>query len=38
LARLHREARFAKWVERIVWERLKLEELAFTEAKKELAS
>ena len=38
LARLHREADVAKWVERVVRERVELEELAFTEAKKKLAS
>lgn len=38
LARLHREAGVAKWVERIVRERVELEELAFREAKKKLAS
>ena len=38
LARLHREAGVAQWVERIVRERVELEELAFTEAKKKLAS
>jgi hypothetical protein len=38
LARLHREAGVHKWVERILRERVELEELAFAEAKKELAS
>jgi hypothetical protein len=38
LARLHREAGLGKWVERIVRERVELEEFAFTEAKKRLAS
>ena len=38
LARLHREAGVDKWVERVVRERVELEELAFTEAKKKLAS
>ena len=38
LARLHREAGVAQWVERVVRERVELEELAFTEAKKKLAS
>jgi len=37
LARLHREAGVDKWVERVVRERVELEELAFTEAKKKLA-
>ena len=36
LARLHREAGFEKWVERIIRERVELEEFAFREAKKEL--
>lgn len=38
LARLHREASVDKWVERVVRERVELEELAFTEVKKKLAS
>ncbi len=38
LARLHREVGLDKWVERVVRERVELEELAFSEAKKELAS
>jgi hypothetical protein len=38
LARLHREAGLGKWVERIVRERVELEEFAFSEAKKKLAS
>ena len=38
LARLHREVGVEKWVERVVRERVELEELAFTEAKKKLAS
>lgn len=38
LARLHREAGVDKWVERVVRERVELEELAFTVAKKKLAS
>ena len=38
LAQLHRDARVDKWVERVVRERVELEELAFTEAKKKLAS
>jgi hypothetical protein len=37
LARLHREAGLANWVERIVRERVELEEFAYSEAKKELA-
>jgi hypothetical protein len=38
LARLHREAGVDKWVERIVRERVELEESAFSEAKKKIAS
>ena len=38
LANLHREAGVDKWVERVLRERVELEELAFAEAKKELAS
>lgn len=38
LARLHREAGVDKWVERVVRERVELEELAFAQAKKKLAS
>jgi hypothetical protein len=38
LARLHREAGVAQWVERVVRERVELEELAFKEAKRKLAS
>ena len=38
LARLHRESRVDKWVERIVTERVEIEESAFTAAKKTLAS
>ena len=38
LAKLHREAGVEKWVERVVRERVELEELAFREAKKKLAS
>jgi hypothetical protein len=38
LASLHREAGVDKWVERVLRERVELEELAFAEAKKELAS
>ena len=36
LAGLHREAGVDKWVERIIRERVELEELAFAEAKKQL--
>lgn len=38
LARLHREAGVDKWVERILRERVELEEFAFNEAKRKLAS
>ena len=38
LARLHREGKVDKWVERIVRERVEIEESAFTAAKKTLAS
>jgi hypothetical protein len=38
LARLHREGKVDKWVERVIRERVELEELAFAEVKKQLAS
>lgn len=38
LARLHHETRLDRWIERVVRERVELEERAFTNAKKELAS
>ena len=38
LARLHRENPVDKWVERIVRERVEIEESAFTAAKRNLAS
>lgn len=38
LATLHRESGVDKWVERIVRERVEIEESAFTAAKKTLAS
>lgn len=38
LARLHREAGLDQWVERILRERVELEESAFSEAKRKLAS
>ena len=38
LANLHRESRVDKWVERVVRERVEIEESAFTAAKKTLAS
>lgn len=38
LAKLHREAAVDKWIERVVRERVELEERAFARAKKELTS
>jgi hypothetical protein len=38
LARLHREPVLDRWIERVVRERVELEEFAFSEAKKKLAS
>ena len=38
LARLHRERNLQTWVERVVRERVELEERAFTQARRELAS
>ena len=38
LAKLHHEAGVDKWIERVLRERVELEELAFAEAKKQLAS
>ncbi len=38
LARLHRGRGLGKWVERVLRERVELEELALSEAKKDLAS
>ena len=38
LAKLHREPGVDKWVERVVRERIEIEERAFSEAKKKLAS
>jgi len=38
LANLHRESGLDGWVERVLRERVELEELAFSRAKKELAS
>ena len=38
LAKLHRESGVDKWVERIVRERVEIEESAFTASKKTLAS
>jgi len=38
LARLHRESGLDQWVERVVRERVELEEFAFSEAKRKIAS
>ncbi len=38
LAKLHRERRVDEWVERVLRERVEIEESAFTAAKKALAS
>lgn len=38
LAKLHREGRVDDWLARIIRERIELEEVAFTEAKRELAT
>jgi len=38
LAKLHRETGVDKWIERVVRERVELEECAFKETKKKLAS
>lgn len=38
LARLHRESNLQAWVERVVRERVELEERAFTEARRDLSS
>src|ERR1041385_5977883 len=38
LARLHRERSLETWVERVVKERVELEERAFTQARRELGS
>jgi hypothetical protein len=38
LARLHHEGKVDKWLERVIRERVELEELAFAEVKKQLAS
>ena len=38
LAKLHREPGLERWVERVLRERVELEEGAFSEAKKQLAS
>src|SRR5690349_23632587 len=38
LARLHRERNLQTWVERVVRERVELEERAFTQARRELTS
>jgi hypothetical protein len=38
LAKLHREGRVDEWLARIIRERIELEELAFVQAKRELAA
>jgi len=38
LARLHHERNLQAWVERVIRERVELEERAFTQARRELAS
>jgi hypothetical protein len=38
LARLHREPGVSEWVERVVRERVEIEEQAYSEAKRKLAS
>ena len=38
LARLHRERNLESWIERVVRERVELEERAFTQARRELGS
>jgi len=38
LAKLHRESDVEKWVERVIRERIEIEESAFAEAKRNLAS
>jgi hypothetical protein len=38
LARLHRERNLQAWVERVIRERVELEERAFTQARRELAA
>jgi hypothetical protein len=38
LARLHRERNLQSWIERVVRERVELEERAFTQARRELGS
>jgi hypothetical protein len=38
LARLHRERNLQAWVERVIRERVELEERAFTQARRELGS
>jgi hypothetical protein len=38
LAKLHREAGVDQWIERVVRERVEIEEFAFKETKKKLAS
>ena len=38
LAKLHRDARVEQWLTRIIRERIELEEVAFAQAKREIAS
>lgn len=38
LARLHRERNLQSWIERVIRERVELEERAFTQARRELGS
>lgn len=38
LARLHREADIKKWLMRIIRERIEIEEVAFVEAKRDMAA
>ena len=38
LAKLHRETRVEQWLTRIIRERIELEEVAFAQAKREIAS
>jgi hypothetical protein len=38
LAKLHRAKRLEEWLTRIIQERIELEEVAFTQAKREIAS
>ncbi len=38
LAKLHREKNLGKWLTRIIQERIEIEEIAFTEAKREITA